>query len=61
MSGVVIKKIDHENGIIKGEDNILYYFSKINYLKDFDLSVDDLVVFKPVIGNLNKAVFIVKK
>lgn len=62
MFGVVIKMFNEQNGIIKGSDNCEYYFSKINYLRKFELKEKDKVLFKPMsFFQINKAIMILKK
>jgi hypothetical protein len=62
MKGVVIQMFNNENGIIKGDDNLLYHFSKINYLRVFELHTEDKVVFKPIhFHSIHKALMIIKK
>lgn len=62
MFGIVSKMFDKNTGMIMGEDNKLYHFSKINYLEDFDLKQNDKVLFKPVnLNKLNTAIMIIKK
>lgn len=62
MFGEVIKMFNDQNGIIKGSDDREYMFSKINYMKNFNLKEKDKVLFKPLsFYKLNKAIMILKK
>lgn len=43
--GIIKEYIDDINGIILGEDNIEYFFSKVNMASDITGSVNEKVIF----------------
>lgn len=43
--GIIKEYIDDINGIILGEDNIEYFFSKVNMDSDITGSVNEKVIF----------------
>ncbi len=47
LIGTIIKIIDDESGYIKGEDNIKYFFTTLNFTIPFEPEVDLKVTFKP--------------
>ncbi len=47
MKGYIENIIDNEYGYIKGEDNKTYYFTKKDFLSNFDVKIKDKVEFKP--------------
>jgi hypothetical protein len=56
MSGIIIKLFDSCNGIILGQDNNEYYFSKMDFLYNFDIKEKQSVAFKPNELSVNDAV-----
>lgn len=47
IRGKVTELIDEESGIILGEDNNNYIFSKMDFLGENEISVNEDVIFKP--------------
>lgn len=43
--GIIKEYIDDINGIILGEDNIEYFFSKVNMASDITGNVNEKVIF----------------
>ena len=46
VKGEIIELFDSINGIIKGEDQKEYYYSKIDFLDDFEPKIGQKVIFK---------------
>lgn len=63
LSGTIIELIDNNSGVILGENNKKYFFTKMNFLVDFIPKMNQKVMFKPEIiktsnGYLYKAILI---
>lgn len=63
LSGKIIELIDNNNGVILGENNKKYFFTKMDFLVNFTPEINQKVMFKPEIirtsnGFLYKALLI---
>ncbi len=59
MKGTIIELFDSSNGIILGEDKNNYFFSKMNFLCNFEVVKDKKVLFKPIVKFVNdEAIYI---
>lgn len=63
LSGTIVELMDDNSGVILGENNKKYFFTKMNFLVDFIPEINQKVMFKPEIirtsnGNLYKAILI---
>ena len=45
VKGEIIELFDSINGIIKGEDQKEYYYSKIDFLDEFEPKIGQKVIF----------------
>ena len=52
--GEIIELFDSINGIIKGEDQKEYYYSKIDFLDEFEPEIGQKVIFKKEQYDTNK-------
>lgn len=53
LSGTIIELIDDSSGIILGENNKKYFFTKMDFLVNFTPEINQKVMFKPEIIRTN--------
>lgn len=66
LIGSIAELLTDSTGIILGEDENYYLFSKVDFLDDCDLEIGMQVIFKPIMKDIadekiNKAILIEKK
>lgn len=54
VKGEIIELFDSISGIIKGEDQKEYYYSKIDFLDEFEPKIGQKVIFKKERYDTNK-------